>query len=256
MYPTGQSSPYGQPTPYGQQQTDYAQPFPPAQQRSNSGTDPFAQAGPGVPPAQVAPHRRAALYCYTEPADEGAGAQSSSEEEEPSFGRAGQMVFWGGGATFLGTRMEGKDSRESSTGSTVDIAPSFGFFLSKLILLRAATHIWRSSGSVETQYGFGLETGIGFHIPATRVVSLVPEVRLGIGWVQHDCFGGYYDSCSDDSNLQYWNSVGLPVLFHLAPHLFIGAGPAITYTFTKTDSYGGPGNSLSLSLQGLIGGWL
>jgi hypothetical protein len=158
------------------------------------------------------------------------------------------MVFWGGGATFLGTRTSSTSSRPSSTGSTVDIAPSFGFFLSKLLLLRAATHVWRQSDTTET--------GLGFNVPVGRV-SLLPELRIGIGWVEHSCFNGdYYSSCSDQSNLQYWNGLGMPVLFHLAPHLFIGAGPAVTYTFAKTDAYEGVGNVLSFSLQALIGGWL
>lgn len=234
---------YGQPSPYAQQPT-YLQPYPQAQQPT----------APVLPPAQATPHRRPALYCYTEPAEVGPKGDSAGETEEPAFGRPGQMVFWGGGATLLGERTGSTDYRSESSGSRVDIAPSFGFFLSKLILLRAATHIWRQSDSVQTQYGFGLETGIGFNIPAGRVVSLLPEVRIGIGWAQHDCFG-YYD-CSDQSNLEYWNAVGMPVLFHLAPHLFIGAGPAVTYTFAKSDFYEGAGNRLGLSLQGLIGGWL
>jgi hypothetical protein len=240
MYPAGQ---YPQPAPYGQP-TDYAQPIQ------------LPQPGPGAPAGQRTPHRRAALYCYTEPADQCGGAGGADDEDEPTFGQPGQMVFWGGGATILGTRLEGKDGNEGSTGSTIDIAPSFGFFLSKLIVVRAATRIWRTGRHTGTDYGFGIESGLGFHIPASRIVSVMPEVRLGVGWSQVSC-AGYWDySCSDQSVTQYWNTIGMPILFHLAPHLFIGAGPALTYTFNKSDDYNSPGNTLSVSLQGLIGGWL
>jgi hypothetical protein len=249
------SWPYGQPAPYGQQ-PGYPQTFPSTQQQGDIRAAPFAQTSAASPGAQVTPRLRPALYCYTEPPVEGAAGDSKTETEEPSFGRAGQMVFWGGGATFLGTRTSSTSSRPSSTASTVDIAPSFGFFLSKLLLLRAATHIWRQSDSTETQYGFGLETGVGFNVPVGHVVSLLPELRIGIGWVEHSCSSDYYYSCSDQSNLQYWNGLGMPILFHLAPHLFIGAGPALTYTFAKTDAYEGAGNVLGFSLQALIGGWL
>lgn len=228
-----QTAPYPQPAPY-------AQPMPPAQ--------PAPAAPPAAPP-------QPALYCYTQPPVPVSGsAAESQKEEEDAFGRPGQLVFWGGGAIFSGTRTSSTDNRPSATASTVDLAPSFGFFLSKTLLLEAAARIWRQSDSVQTQYGFGLETGLGFNVPLSPLVSLLPEVRIGIGWSESSCFDYY--GCNDQSNVQYWNGLGMPILFHLAPHLFIGAGPAVKYTFMKTDDYDDVPNALDFSLRALIGGWL
>ncbi len=227
-----QTAPYPQPAPY-------AQPMPPVQ---------------SVPAARPAPQAQPALYCYTQPPVPLSTPTAESEQEEGAFGRPGQFVLWGGGAIFSGTRIGSSDNRPSATASMVDLAPSFGFFLSKTLLLEAAAHIWRQSDSLQTQYGFGLETGLGFNVPLSRLVSLLPEVRVGIGWAESSCFDYY--GCNDQSNLQYWNGLGMPILFHLAPHLFIGAGPAVKYTFMKSDDYDDVPNALNFSLQALIGGWL
>ena len=107
---------------------------------------------------------------------------------------------------------------------------------------------------MSTDYGFGLESGLGFNIPTGQVVSLLPEFRLGLGWSKFD----YASSSSPDHDyFRYWGSIGMPVLFHVAPHFFIGAGPVVTIYDQKLNSSGSSTyETLRFTLQASVGGWL
>lgn len=221
--PNMQPAPYGQPSPNVQPAPYGYQPIPPA-----------TWAPPPLPPARSEP----------------AGA----EPEIFSFGGAGQVVFWGSGGATLSSASSGYTNSSTTTSSSnINLSPNVGFFLSNLILLEAAVEVWRQSDSTVNYYGFDLESGLGFSVPVGQKVSILPEFRLGGGWAKYNYTSA---SSTDHDYFHYWGSIGMPVLFHVAPHFFIGGGPVFRIYDSKLNT---PGSTVyetvRVTLQASIGGW-
>jgi len=179
-----------------------------------------------------------------------------AEKARETFGAAGQIVFWGStGAVVSGASSGYSDSSTTTSSSNVNLAGNLGFFLTDVLLLETSLQTWRQSDRTLTYYGFGLEVGLGIHMPVNTIVSLLPEIRVGGGWARYDYPVGSTSTDHDYNHL--WGSIGLPFLIHLAPHLFIGAGPQIILYQSQVNtpnvsSY----NTTRLTLQGMIGGWI
>jgi hypothetical protein len=179
---------------------------------------------------------------------------AAAEPETTLFGGAGQVVFWGsGGATLSGASSGYTNSSTTTSSSNINIGPSVGFFLSNLILLEAAVEVWRQSDSTVTDYGFDIASGLGFNVPVGQRVSILPEFRLGGGWAKYNYTSA---STTDRDFFHYWGSIGMPVLFHVAPHFFIGGGPVIRIYDSKLNTPGSTAyETVRVTLQASIGGW-
>ena len=183
------------------------------------------------------------------PVPSAAGVQSS----DTSFGNPGQLVFWGGfGGTLSSATSQYSNGGGANDSSTININPTVGYFLSNLLVLEAGGSLWRNKDTTVTYYGFGLEAGLGFHSPVGDTITFLPELRLGGGWSQYD-----YPTTTDQAYGRYWASVGMPILFHIAPHFFLGAGPVITKFYSKLTTAGSDTyETTRLTLQFSVGGWI
>ena len=184
------------------------------------------------------------------------GPPAAIEPAQQSFGNAGQVLFWGSSGATLSSASSGYTNSSASTrSSNVNLAPNVGFFLSETLVLEAAVTLWRQSDSNLTYYGFGIESGLGFNVPVGARVSLLPEFRVGGGWAQYDY--PVSSTNADHDYYHYWGSIGMPILFHLAPHFFIGGGPQLTFYDSKQNTPGANTyETVRITLQGMIGGWL
>jgi hypothetical protein len=180
-------------------------------------------------------------------------AVPAASEPPPSFGAAGQVVFWASTGTTLTAARSGYTNGSTTTDSSnLSLSPNVGFFVSRLLLIEAAVSAWRTKDPSQTNYGFSLESGLGFNIPTGQVVSLLPEFRIGGGWAKYD-----YSTAKDSDSFRFWGSIGMPVLFHLAPHFFLGAGPVVQLYDSKMNSSGSNTyQTVRFTLQASIGGWL
>jgi hypothetical protein len=125
-----------------------------------------------------------------------------------------------------------------------------------------------SDGSlVDTQSG-SVRVGprVGYDLQLSRTVSLWPTFDVGLEWVWQNQFVVSGSSASVAGNhLGYPNSTGLgpwvaldvALLWHIAPHFFVGVQPEAFHAFAT--SAGGPnvgGQQSSVGGGLLVGGWL
>jgi hypothetical protein len=117
-----------------------------------------------------------------------------------------------------------------STSSTdIVIAPSGDYFVAPNISVGALVG-FANGGDVTT---FGLMPRVGYSLDLTNVLSIWP--RLGIGY--------FYTSVSGPGGSASGYTIPLlieaPVLWHPAPHFFIGAGPMLKTELVNKGDVGG-----------------
>ncbi|MGH7436326.1 MAG: hypothetical protein ACRENE_11695, partial [Polyangiaceae bacterium] len=78
-----------------------------------------------------------------------------------------------------------------------------------------------------------------------RQWSLWPSVASGYGTLWGDTFGAL------GSTHYLFTNVYLPVLFHPAPHFFIGLGPEASTSFLEPDR----SSSTRIAFNATVGGW-
>lgn len=118
----------------------------------------------------------------------------------------------------------------------------------------------------ETGYGFGAR--MGFNVKISALLSLWPKLALGMYHYHYDVSSPGYNSSSislpalqtSSSVNASWVEGQVPLLFHLAPHLFAGLGFTIFTDVSRNHEYSNgysidnkrTGTSLLLA----IGGWV
>jgi hypothetical protein len=117
-------------------------------------------------------------------------------------------------SSFMGT---------SSSGTTIVIAPSGDYFIAPNVSVGALVGFANGPTGVGDVTTFGLMPRAGYSLSLTDVLSIWP--RLGIGY--------FYTSVSPTGGGGSFSGytipffVEVPVLWHPAPHFFIGAGPTL-----------------------------
>ena len=221
---------------------------PPAQPYPGYPTYPQPQyQGNGSPPAPApAPGAATASGAAPAPAVESAAADS--------FGKAGQLIFW---ADCRAGFSNYSDSNNNS-GASLYLSPSVGLFVSRIVMLKLRIDLGiassDSSGSSYMDTFAGLGFGMGFNIPIIRVLSLLPGFDLDGSYER----SGFTSAGSTQTGRYVLGgSVSMPVLFHVAPHFFLGVSPYVNLSYdraTKNSSKGDTTYSEGASF--LIGGWI
>jgi len=123
-----------------------------------------------------------------------------------------------------------------------------------------------ADGSVVETRTEGLSGGprFGLNVPISRLVSFFPRLTVGLEWstTQQSLPSGGTISVagsplgySTTSRFGPWFSVYLGLLFHVAPHFFVGVGPSLSHDFANTQ--GGPsvgGEETSIGAGFVVGG--
>jgi hypothetical protein len=157
------------------------------------------------------------------------------------FGRQGQMVF----AIDLPLANTGPQfgiihQTQSMGGPSTTlyrIAPSADFFVIPNLSLGALLDFERQSQDVAGMNVsvtiFGIAARLGYDIPISDLVSLWPRVEIGYSHGSTDILGNSATLTSIPFVLD------IPLLFHPAPHFFIGPGFVFATQLTSSASSGG-----------------
>ena len=104
-----------------------------------------------------------------------------------------------------------------------------------------------SKGSSEVGQ-LALVPGLGYDIPISSRFSFYPRAWLGFGAL----------ASTGVTALRVYVSAFLPILFHVAPHFFVGFGPSITRDLVDKDPTRTSDNNPGTNVGGLltVGGFL
>ena len=188
------------------------------------------------------------------------------------FGRRGQLVFTG--ATSLGVTSTAF-SHSDATSVFVSISPGVDYFVADHVSVGAdftygysdVTGYGADGSLVETtttSYGFAAR--LGLNLPLGDLVSIYLRTSFGYGEANSKealLSGTSYSVAAGPLPMNESNSRGTnlnvyaPLLLHLAPHFFVGAGPSLYHDLTRTiDKRDYQNLRTTLGLGFVVGGWL
>ncbi|MBN9681491.1 MULTISPECIES: hypothetical protein [unclassified Corallococcus] len=160
-----------------------------------------------------------------------------------SFGQAGQMVISQDLNGFLGYNT-------ASEVFLIRLEPSADYFLQQNLSVGASALVAFGFGD-STVVGLGVLGRVGYHLPLGERVSLWPKAGFGVQFA-------HVPGASDVNFVLDFNA---PVLFHLTPHFFIGAGPQVRAVISQdVGSLGSEqgyfaGNDVTLGITTTVGGY-
>ncbi|HEY2030381.1 MAG TPA: hypothetical protein VGH20_14345 [Myxococcales bacterium] len=183
------------------------------------------------------------------------------------FGSKGTISPSGSvGAHYSSTPGSAAFSATSDYGGSLD--PGVMYFVSDGLALGGVLHLSYDSLGISgassriADLGYGIAPAIGYNLWVGSTVSLFPQVSVRLSWDRFISEANFLPS-----HLVTFQAF-VPVLFHVTPHFFLGAGPALSRDLANRAgalvnvSSGGQGIvpvevslNTTLSLQSVIGGW-
>lgn len=173
---------------------------------------------------------------------------------EVRFGAVGQIAISDDLRLVIArTSQSGSNTGFSNSSTTsYQLAPALDYFVAPSLSIGASLALTYFSSGGSNQTGIGLTPRLGYNFSLSSVVSIWP--RVGVGYLHtSNNFSG-----SDSTSYAVVFNVFVPVVFHPAPHFFIGGGPYLsTYLVSKQNSMDAPKlteNGLMSMLGGYFGG--
>jgi hypothetical protein len=165
---------------------------------------------------------------------------------QPSFGDRGELVIGTDATLSLATQ-----SYDGTTTSSVVVEPSIDYFAVRHLSIGGALIFSYEASHEATTFfhdvGYGIAPRIGYDIPISDHFSLWPKASAYFTRT-HDTIGGAPGAGSTDQTF-IAAELFVPVLFHPAPHFFVGFGP-------YAESYLTGANETFLGAKLTLGGWL
>jgi hypothetical protein len=140
-----------------------------------------------------------------------------------AFGAAGQIVITG--------ELEG----HLHNGWELHLQPSADYFIATNVSIGGTIGFTHVSGNPSTDF-FNLGVRAGYNLAISNPVTFWPMVGITVG----HAFGTGGSTATD-------LHIFAPFLFHLVPHLFVGAGPIFDLPLN--------GGGTGYGLQTVVGGW-
>lgn len=162
-------------------------------------------------------------------------ALSAQAAEQRRFGDAGTLVPSG---SMTMSRQPEFDLTE------IAVQPSLQYFVMRNLALGLGVSYLRSSTPDVTLNGYAIIPSVGYNLRLGEHVSVFPQLF----------FSASHATVSGGIGLDDVFALGAfaPVLFHAAPHFFVGIGPQWSTGGTSSDLLA----FQRLGLQTVIGGWL
>lgn len=185
-----------------------------------------------------------------------------SHEKEDRFGDRGQWIF--SGAIDASLTHDGYSDSDASRTSFA-VTPSVDWFVADGFSIGAyagasvtSTTAYATGSTLETTTTTAWSAGARFGgaLRLGRLVTWWPRVGFS--------YGASHTGPSSDSNGHSLSDRGgnvnayAPLLFHLAPHAFVGIGPSVTRTLAHVqEGYARSfGNGTIVGAGVIVGGWL
>jgi hypothetical protein len=160
-----------------------------------------------------------------------------------SFGQEGQLVISQELNGFLGYNT-------ASEIFLVRLEPSADYFLKQHLSVGASALVSFGFGD-STVVGLGVLGRVGYQLPLNDRVSFWPKAGFGVQFA-------HVPGASDVNFVLDFNA---PILFHVAPHFFVGAGPQVRALISQSvgslgaDQGNFSGNDVTLGITTTVGGY-
>jgi hypothetical protein len=197
-------------------------------------------------------------------------ASARTEPPAPRFGAQGEFVVTGDSS--IGISSE-QFSGSPATRFNATFSPGLDYFVVPNLSIGATANVayqddtgYDSSGNLYATKTTSVSVAprLGFNVPFGDYVSWYPRVAFGFLTQQNNTSLVTLTSNPSGAPFQAttsrasgaWMSLFAPILFHPAPHFFIGIGPRLTRDFTHLEgasaSFGQP---ITIDGEFVIGGW-
>ncbi|WP_223640419.1 hypothetical protein [Corallococcus sp. EGB] len=159
------------------------------------------------------------------------------------FGHEGQVVISQDLNGFLGYNT-------ASDVFLIRLEPSADYFLQQNLSVGASALVAFGFGD-STVVGLGVLGRVGYHLPLSERVSLWPKAGFGVQFAH----------VPNHSDVNFVLDFNAPILFHLTPRFFIGAGPQVRALISQdVGSLGSEqgyfsGNDVTLGITTTVGGY-
>ncbi|NOK21739.1 hypothetical protein [Corallococcus carmarthensis] len=168
---------------------------------------------------------------------------NSDPGKSSEFGQESQVVISQELNGFLGYNT-------ASEVFLVRLEPSADYFLQQNLSVGASALVAFGFGD-STVVGLGVLGRVGYHLPLNERVSLWPKVGFGVQFA-------HVPNASDVNFVLDFNA---PILFHVSPHFFVGAGPQVRAVISQSvGSLGSEqgnfsGNDVTIGITTTVGGY-
>jgi hypothetical protein len=172
---------------------------------------------------------------------------------EAHFGAAGQIALSDDLQIVISRQSQSSTQNfgSSSSSSSYQLQPALDYFVAPSFSIGAELSLTYFSGSGSSSTLISLTPRVGYDFSLSSIVSIWPKVGLGYLHTSSNFTGGG----SDQTSYAVIFDVFVPVVFHPAPHFFLGGGPYLkTYLVSKVESIDAPKVTDS-GLMSVLGGY-
>lgn len=176
------------------------------------------------------------------------------------FGNAGQIVLSTNlDLDFVYTNIKPPGNGDSLGNTELRLVPALDYFIARNFAVGGAVLLMYETGKPmgvqQSQFAFGLAPEVGYNITISTKSSFF--IKAGMSFVH---VSNKLDSPSlgnvDTSGWKLGLMVSAPVVFHLAPHFFIGFGPAVSLDLISKVEGDAAAKTRTVGLMLDIGGWI
>jgi len=191
--------------------------------------------------------------------DAQSGSSDHTEMPEARFGQKGQVVL---GLATEGSLSHHADSASKSSGTDVDFIPSADYFVTDRLSVGVNAFISHSGGTardfdntrldvVSTTLGIGPRVGTSVRV--VEWCTFWPQLELGYGTASYEVSSRV--GTNQHSSKRSWLRLSAPVLFDIASHFLLGAGPYFFHEISNTDQRGVENKAESVGVRLVMVGW-
>lgn len=168
---------------------------------------------------------------------------NSDPGKASDFGQASQVVISQELNGFLGYNT-------ASEVFLIRLEPSADYFLQQNLSVGASALVAFGFGD-STVVGLGVLGRVGYHLPLNERVSFWPKAGFGVQFAH----------VPNSSDVNFILDFNAPILFHVSPHFFVGAGPQVRALISQdVGSLGSEqgnfsGNDVTIGITTTVGGY-
>jgi hypothetical protein len=186
------------------------------------GEEPPAQ---GNPPPEYAP-------APVNPAPPQSTDNALQPPAEVRLGAAGQIAISDDLKIFV-TRTSQTSNGINNSSTTYQLRPAVDYFVSQSLAIGAQVTLDYQTSDNTHSTAIGLMPRVSYDFGVSSLLSIWP--RLGLGYTYYST--GFGSGSPDTTGYRVVLDVFVPLVFHVAPHFFIGGGPFVqTDLVAKTES--------------------
>jgi hypothetical protein len=174
--------------------------------------------------------------------------RKSSRDEKFPLPDQGHLLITSGAQVSVAHTVSSYPEGSTRRTTNITLTPSLEYLVTDHLTVGARLYLGMTkSEDWGTSWVAGASPVIGYLIPLGGRLALWPKVGASYTYYSNEAGPG-------------WRSIGigalLPVVVHVAPNFFVGAGPHIAFSSWSSGGYEGRSSDLTTSFETMIGGWI